>query len=35
MRLDENSERKNFMDISNLDDMPEQLIALIKENIWV
>ena len=26
---------ENFMDISNLDDMPEQLIALIKENIWV
>ena len=25
----------NFMDITNLDDMPEQLIGLIKDNIWV
>ena len=25
----------NFMDITNLDLMPEQLISLIKENIWV
>lgn len=26
---------ENFMDITNLDDMPEQLIGLIKDNIWV
>ena len=25
----------NFMDITSLDDMPEQLIGLIKDNIWV
>lgn len=25
----------NFLDITNLEDMPEQLIALIKRNLWV
>ena len=33
--VEEEFGEENFMDISDLDAMPEQLIKLIKDNIWV